>query len=342
MSSAGKQSENDEEEDLLNLLDGDDFITPEERRRRDAEKRRMERKRRLESMEQEPEVKPPPPQPSSSSSLVNEKNTGLAFSSNLPPSFSKPVSGARGENGHAQIKTEEDEDDDDDGFDMFSSSVSPVAANTSQKETTAAAGATNNAADGGTQQDFDDAEGYYKAVIGEIIALDTSKNEDSETNSTSKEGTGDISFRVSGVIGKGVFSSVLKATTISNTTATEIPPTVAIKCIRHNETMAKTAFLEIQYLQRLNGSRGIVPLLLPTSTTPLEHRGHILMVFPCAEHNLREVLQKFGRGVGLSLEAVRSYFGQLLAAASHLKKHHLIHSDLKPGKSSTVGKTALF
>lgn len=83
-------------------------------------------------------------------------------------------------------------------------------------------------------------------------------------------------------------------------------------------------------MQRLNNSPGIVPLLLPTSTTPLEHRGHILLVFPCADHNLRDVLQKFGKGVGLSLGAVRSYFGQLLAAATHLKKHFIIHSDLKP------------
>jgi serine/threonine-protein kinase PRP4 len=43
------------------------------------------------------------------------------------------------------------------------------------------------------------------------------------------------------------------------------------------------------------------------------------------------VLQKFGRGVGLSLQpAVRSYFGQLLSAATHLQRHHIIHADIKP------------
>lgn len=92
----------------------------------------------------------------------------------------------------------------------------------------------------------------------------------------------------------------------------------------------KAAFSEIQVLQRLNNSPGIVPLLLPTSATPLEHRGHILLVFPCADHNLRDVLHKFGNRKGLSLGAVRSYFGQLLAAATHLKKHFIIHADLKP------------
>jgi serine/threonine-protein kinase PRP4 len=39
---------------------------------------------------------------------------------------------------------------------------------------------------------------------------------------------------------------------------------------------------------------------------------------------------KFGRGVGLSLTAVRSYFGQLLAAATHLQKHCILHADIKP------------
>eukprot|EP00980_Cylindrotheca_fusiformis_P026137 scaffold15472_cov117-Cylindrotheca_fusiformis.AAC.1 len=35
-------------------------------------------------------------------------------------------------------------------------------------------------------------------------------------------------------------------------------------------------------------------------------------------------------GLGLSLSAVRSYFGQLLAALTHLQHHTIIHSDLKP------------
>ncbi|CAB9528428.1 protein kinase PRP4 homolog [Seminavis robusta] len=206
-------------------------------------------------------------------------------------------------------------------------SVSPIVADGAMAKAATAGGNTA----GGTQQDWDDSEGYYKAVIGEVITVDASKNNQSDgTASTTVAGGGDISFRVSGVIGKGVFSSVLKCTTISNSTSVMLPPVVAIKCIRHNETMAKAAFSEIQFLQRLKNSSGIVDLLLPTSTTPLDHRGHVLLVFPCADYNLRDVLQKFGKGVGLSLEAVRSYFHQLLGAANHLKKHAILHSDLKP------------
>jgi serine/threonine-protein kinase PRP4 len=132
------------------------------------------------------------------------------------------------------------------------------------------------------------------------------------------------------VIGKGVFSTVLKCSTISNSSSVELPPVVAMKFIRHNETMAKAALQELRFLQVLKGSAGIVPLLLPTTSAPIEHRGHVVLVFSFMEYNLRDVLQKFGKGVGLSLQAVRSYFGQLLAAATHLKKRGILHCDLKP------------
>jgi len=136
---------------------------------------------------------------------------------------------------------------------------------------------------------------------------------------------------VAGVIGKGVFSTVLKCTTISNSSSVALPPVTALKFIRSNETMARAALTEIEMLQRIQGAPGIVPMLLPAhQTPPLEHRGHTILVFSFMEYNLRDVLQKFGKGVGLSLQAVRSYFGQLLAAATHLKKHGIVHCDVKP------------
>jgi serine/threonine-protein kinase PRP4 len=310
----------DDDENLSSLLDGDDFVTEEEQQRREAEKRRMQRKRRLQGVEAEP----------------SRDTTRLAATSREMERDGDSIAGSRldasttvlnqaiEEEEVTQTGRDDDEiengHDEDDGFDMFTSSVSPVVKDGAKE-------ATGGTTAGGTQQDWDDSEGYYKAVIGELITIDASKTGDNEITA---ESGGDISFRVSGVIGKGVFSSVLKCSTISNSTSIMLPPVVAIKCIRHNETMAKTAYAEIQFLQRLKNSPGIVDLLLPISTAPIEHRGHVLLVFTCADYNLRDVLQKFGKGVGLSLEAVRSYFGQLLAAATHLKKHAIIHSDLKP------------
>lgn len=117
---------------------------------------------------------------------------------------------------------------------------------------------------------------------------------------------------------------------MSNSSSVELPPVVALKCVRHNDSMAKAAVKELQMLLRLKGAPGTVPLLLPTTQAPIEYRGHVLLVFSFVEYNLRDVLQKFGKGVGLSLQAVRSYCGQLLAGLTQLKKHNIIHCDLKP------------
>ncbi len=46
--------------------------------------------------------------------------------------------------------------------------------------------------------------------------------------------------------------------------------------------------------------------------------------------NLREVVKRFGKDVGLNLKAVRAYAHQLFIALSHLKKVGVIHADIKP------------
>ncbi len=46
--------------------------------------------------------------------------------------------------------------------------------------------------------------------------------------------------------------------------------------------------------------------------------------------NLREVLKKYGREVGLHIKAVRSYTQQLLLALKLLKRCSILHADIKP------------
>ena len=46
--------------------------------------------------------------------------------------------------------------------------------------------------------------------------------------------------------------------------------------------------------------------------------------------NLREVLKKFGRDVGINLKAVRAYAQQLFLGLGLLRKCNLLHADLKP------------
>lgn len=46
--------------------------------------------------------------------------------------------------------------------------------------------------------------------------------------------------------------------------------------------------------------------------------------------NLREVLKKFGRDVGINLRAVRAYAQQIFLGLSLLRKCNFLHADLKP------------
>ena len=294
-------NDEDEQEDLEQFLKGDDFLTEEERQEKSAQERRLARKRRLQqALVSEEEVAPPPHQ-------EVERN-------NNPPIFKEAL--------HQEIFPEESqegtEEENKDMFDIFSNSVSP--ANNNAQGFKVIGGREQGSVD--RQQDWDDTEGYYKATIGEVMHLDLPNAPGS-----------DIQFMIAGVIGKGVFSTVLKCSTESSNLASPLLPSqVALKVIRHNDTMAKAALNEMRFLQRLTNasSPGIVHLLLPSDNNPIEYRGHTILIFPYVDYNLREVLAKFGKGVGLSLAAVRSYFVQMLSACWQLKQHKIIHSDLKP------------
>ena len=368
----GQPDLDDEDVKLQEWMYGDDFITTEQQQAMEAERRRAERRERLKqrlaananrddgSGGMDLDVA------QDDSQIVvetihkrGEHDSGTAVG-NKPSKVENQDTtnhrqgqeqGPRSMPNNNTAFTEKDESGIE-SFDMFTSSPPPPPKSnhhTTSKQQhhhygkeVASASASNAQQVGGVgQSDWDDAEGYYNAVIGEIIQIrdnnkvDTSTTNHSSHKHNSKHDNQDhdaaLRFRVDGLIGRGVFSTVLKVTTLSNSSSTVVPPTVAIKMIRSNETMAKAATNEIRFLHQLRGSHGIVPLLLPTNAVnPVEHRGHVMLVFPHMEYNLRDVLQKFGKGVGLSLPAVRSYFGQLLAALTHLKKQGIIHADLKP------------
>lgn len=46
--------------------------------------------------------------------------------------------------------------------------------------------------------------------------------------------------------------------------------------------------------------------------------------------DLRELLKKYGRDVGLGIQAIQVYARQLFSALSVLEKHNVIHADVKP------------
>jgi len=105
---------------------------------------------------------------------------------------------------------------------------------------------------------------------------------------------------------------------------------VAIKVIRSNDTMRRACMKEIEILRDLNtadpsGRYHCVRLL-----HHFEHAGHICLVFEPLAMNLKEVQDKFGTGVGLSVQGVQEFARQLLLSLALLAKLRIIHADIKP------------
>lgn len=194
----------------------------------------------------------------------------------------------------AEKKDEFDMFADDDDDNMF-------AEETAQKPKTTATAA--RTLDQGMMDNWDDAEGYYLTTLREKI---------------------DDRYEVTANLGRGMFASVIRAID----TKTSKP--VAIKIIRNNESMKKAGAKEVDILKDLAANdpddrKHIVRLL-----RSFDHKGHLCMVFENMDMNLREVLKKFGRDIGLNLKAIRAYSQQLFLGLSLLRKCQYLHADLKP------------
>lgn len=151
---------------------------------------------------------------------------------------------------------------------------------------------------------WDDAEGYYRVRIGEIL---------------------DSRYMVYGYTGQGVFSNVIRARDQARSNQD-----VAVKIIRNNEIMHKTGLKELEILKKLNDADPEDKLHCLRLIRHFFHKQHLCMVFEPLAMNLREVLKKYGKDVGLHVKAVRSYTQQLLLALKLLKKTGILHADIKP------------
>lgn len=152
---------------------------------------------------------------------------------------------------------------------------------------------------------WDDGEGYYRSTIGELLLG---------------------RYQVQGVLGKGVFSTVLKCLDASVPEDAAQQRTVAVKLIRNNETMRKAAEKEKRILGLLKDNKRFCIRMLGDA---FEHRHHVGFVFEFQAMNLRETLRKFGRDVGIAVSAVRIYGRQLMVALYHLASLRVVHADLK-------------
>ncbi|KAI5074212.1 hypothetical protein GOP47_0010173 [Adiantum capillus-veneris] len=159
----------------------------------------------------------------------------------------------------------------------------------------------------GLTDNWDDAEGYYCHRIGEVL---------------------DGRYEIAASHGRGVFSSVVRARDLK--ASRKDVEEVAIKIIRNNDVMLKSGQQELSILRKLDGAdpenrRHCVRFL-----TNFDYRKHLCLVFESMHMNLREVLKKFGRNIGLNLGAVRAYAKQLFIALKHLRNCGVLHCDIKP------------
>jgi serine/threonine-protein kinase PRP4 len=58
--------------------------------------------------------------------------------------------------------------------------------------------------------------------------------------------------------------------------------------------------------------------------------GYAAYAYGIHSMNLRDVVKRFGKDVGLNIRAVRAYAHQLFLALGLLKKANIMHADIKP------------
>ncbi|KAH7924078.1 kinase-like protein [Leucogyrophana mollusca] len=154
-----------------------------------------------------------------------------------------------------------------------------------------------------------DPEGYYQVILGE--QLDGGR------------------YQVYSSLGKGMFANVVRARVLQAESG-EPNKEVAIKIIRSQESMYRAGLKEVQILNKLRQADPEDKKHVVRLERTFEHRGHLCLVFESMSMNLRDVVKRFGKDVGLNIKAVRAYAHQLFLALGLLKKTNIMHADIKP------------
>ncbi|KZT11177.1 kinase-like protein [Laetiporus sulphureus 93-53] len=154
-----------------------------------------------------------------------------------------------------------------------------------------------------------DSEGYYQIILGEQL-------------------DGGL-YQVFSSLGKGMFANVVRARILQGDPS-EVGKEVAIKIVRCQESMYKAGLKEVQILNKLKQADPDDKKHIVRLERTFEHRGHLCLVFESMSMNLRDVVKRFGKDVGLNIKAVRAYAHQLFLALSLLRKCNIMHADIKP------------
>ncbi|KZP16066.1 kinase-like protein [Athelia psychrophila] len=202
------------------------------------------------------------------------------------------------------IEEEEVEEDDDDVDDMFALESEKKVKKVKKIKKSAVPALITTTLDSAA-----DPEGYYTIILGE--QLDGGR------------------YQAFSSLGKGMFANVVRARVLTGDIG-EAGREVAIKIIRNNDSMHRAGLKEVQIVNKLNQADPEDKKHIVRLERTFEHRGHLCMVFESLSMNLREVVKRFGKDVGLNIRAVRAYAHQLFLALSLLKKANIMHADIKP------------
>lgn len=160
----------------------------------------------------------------------------------------------------------------------------------------------------------DDVEGYYRFTPGELLD--------------------DGRYQITVTLGKGMFSAVVKATVLKAVGQERrqdvVGKEVAIKLMRSQESMYVAGRKEAQVLKLLNDADPEDKKHIVRMERTFEHKGHLAIVTESMSMNLRDVIKRFGKDVGLNMRAVRAYSHQMLLALSLMRKCNIVHADIKP------------
>lgn len=160
----------------------------------------------------------------------------------------------------------------------------------------------------------DDVEGYYRITPGEILD--------------------DGRYQITVTLGKGMFSAVVKAKVLKAVGQERhqdvVGREVAIKVMRSQESMYVAGRKEAQVLKLLNDADPGDKKHIVRMERTFEHRGHFCIVTESMSMNLRDVIKRFGKDVGLNMKAVRAYGHQMLLALSLMRRCNIVHADIKP------------
>ncbi|PKI82687.1 Prp4p [Malassezia vespertilionis] len=287
--------------DRLGKHEGDEQCRIEERR-----KRRREIMSKYGTAEAASQHEPSPVAKEQMQGVV--QRTADSAQSNLKKEDTARTPSYEEEDGFVEMEVDDDEDDVDDMFDLDSTPkekkkkrvrVRKVALSNDTAHTGMDAG------NAGLQDNWDDPDGYYRVILGE--KLDKGR------------------YQVFSILGRGIFAAVVSAHDLQNEGRD-----VAIKIVRRQETMYKAGMKEIGTLKKLaeldpDDRKHVVRL-----HGHFVHRGHLCMVFESLSMNLRDVVKRFGKDVGLNLQAVKTYAQQAFVALAHFQRAEIIHADIKP------------